>query len=329
MAAFQGQLTTQGGILIGRLKEFFIATKGFPKVNASGSFETMKLPLRAEKGAQINWKAITQADVGAATETIWYQVKITVKCIYSGWDFIQNLMLLSQDACQAWFADLNGNCYSFVAPAGTFGTPTSTNWVGVGYKYTASQMKERTVTVTLETILTDTELTELLGGVSAYTGITASGGVANGLVAIATPGHAQRPGFKSVTENAVAIGELDDSTEFTIENVPIPGNKGLVYSRFCKVTAKPNTLQMNPTNLLGVPTWSAVAGTTAVVFNDYQDVAYTFATGLKPDLDAMSGDDTGKMGISLTAEYPYDFTNAITFTGTGILTSPTFTQLGY
>ncbi len=326
---FQGQVTTQAGIPIGRLKEVYIATKGFPKVNGTGSFESMKLPLRADKGGILTYTTIKQIDVATATETLWYQVKGSVKCIYTGQDLVQNLRLLSQDACQVWCADLNSNFYSFTAPAGTFGTPTATNWCGVGYKFHVAQMKERTVTVTFETILSSAEFALLMSQATAYAGITASGGTTNNLVSIATPGHAYRPGFKSITVNAVVVGELDDNTEYTSESVPIVGNKGLVYSRFCKETIKLSSLQMNPTNLQGVTAWDAVAGTYPVVLNDYGDVATTFTTGLKPDLNATHGDDTGKMEIILTAEYPYDFTNAITVTGTGVATATSFTQLGY
>ena|ERR1019366_2564086 len=329
MAAFQGQVTTQTGVLIGRLLEVFICTKGFPKVNASGSFECMKLPLRAEKGGILTYTTIKQVDVATATETLWYQVKGTVKCIYSGQDFINNLRLLSQDACQVWCSDLNSNKFSFTAPAGTFTTPTATNLCGIGYKAQVSQMKERTVTVTFETILTDTQFALLMSQAASYAGITAAAGTTNGLVTLATPGHAYRPGYKNVTVNAAVVGELDDSTEYTEESVPIMGNQGLTYSRFCKVNVKISTLQMNPTNLQALPTWNAVAGTYAVVLNDYGDVATTFATGLKPDLNASHGDDTGKLTIDLTAEYPYDFTNAITVTGTLAATATTFTQLGY
>ncbi len=326
MPAYQGVNTTQAGILIPRFKEGFLVTAGFPKTNASGSLESMQLPLRAEKSL-FKWTTIKQLDVATGVNALFYQLAGNLIYVYSGVEFLQNLMLLSQEACQGFFSDLNGNHYNFVAEAGTYAAPTGTDLLSVGYKYSMQQMKQTTAEIDLKVILTENEWNLLNDPTfSATYAAGGSGGVSNGLVALAALAGTTKPGFKSITVNGISIGEINPSTDMIImQGTVVPGNKGRDYARFAKTTLKAVTSQMNPTQVQGAIDHAKHADSYEVVGTTWEGVAWTFVTGMKPDISAQHGDEVGTLELNMECEFPYDFTNAIDFTS---LTAPTFTQEG-
>lgn len=330
MGAYQGLLTTQAGINIPRFKEGFLAGQGNPKTNASGSHECMQLPLRSEKSLSLVYGQASQADVSTSPNEIWIPVTLTGKFIYSGVDFLQNLMLLSQTRVQGFFSNLNGVFYNFVNNPGTYASPTGTEYFSLSYKHTIQQMKQAEVDITLKTTLTDNEanyLNDPTFSASYATGDT--GGPTLGLVALASLTGASRSGFKTITVNGVSIGEIHNDTEQIIEStMMVPGNKGREYGRGAKVTLKAVGVQMNPVQMQGAIDHLKHADTYEVIATDYMGNAWTYVTGMKPDINgSKTGDDVGLLTVNMMTEYPYDFGTgkAIDFTS---LTAPTFTQEG-
>src|SRR6266576_7118244 len=315
MPTYQGQNTTPTGIPLTRLKEIFVATKGFPKTNVSGSFECMKLPLRKEKGAIIKVTSVEVMDVAKGARTQMFNVEITCTCLVSSVPFLSNLLLLSRDAVQVFAATLDATpiyC-NFVASAGTFAAPTATDLLSLSCKYTLSQTV-REVEIKLVGQLTDTEWNQLNDSTfSASYQAGGSGGATNGLATIATPGVNIRSGFKSCTVNAVNVGELKkDGVELILQTIHdgTEGNKGKQYARSLDLTAKVTSLQANPTNFQGAVDHTQ-ASSYAVVLNDYNDAAWTLTSGARPKIVATTGDEAGSLEITMGGNYVYDFTNSI------------------
>ncbi len=330
MGAYQGELTTQAGIFIPRWKSGILAAVGNPITNGSGSHEAMTLPLRSEKSLSLQYGQQSQPDVSTSPNEIWIPVTITGKFIYSGVDFLENLILLSQTRVQAVFSDLDSTFYNFVKDTGTYPSPTGTEYMSLGYKYTIQQMKQAEVDLTLKTILTDNQanyLNDPTFSASAAAGDT--GGPALGLVALASLTAASRSGFKTITVNGVSIGEIHNDTELSFENsMLVPGNKGREYSRGAKANLKAVGVQMNPVQMQGAIDHLKHASTYQIIATDYMDIAWTFVTGMKPSIQGTkTGDDVGLLTIDMMTEYPYDIGSgkAIDFTS---LTAPTFTQEG-
>lgn len=315
--AFQGTVYTN--VQNYRIAELLYATDGFAFNHAT---EAGTIGLR--KNTKLTRKV--SGPVDAAGRPIVDRVECTIEGegLQTGLLNLKNARTLSSAFHQLRVKDDSGKYFNFVSFAGTFGTPTGSQLVGLNFEFMLST-SERTLKYTWETAMANTQWDWILtNSTGAQTGGT--GGTSGGLTASAySRANYKRSNIKSVTCDGVNIGVFKDFKLTLKSDATNRDNWNRPINRQMTAEMEVVMLQTSKDDLLGVST-TAEQLDKAWVVTTAEDEVITFDTGaLGVYGESEAGDENAFTKLSLKGNFPYS-TAAVNIASA---TAATFSLVGY
>lgn len=310
------------------LTEGYLVTRGFPRVNGVGSYESHKLTFR--KSIKFSTKPVSTKDEAQAAFVHGYDVEIAAEEMQTSAANLLNALKRAADGPMQFFGkDINGKYWNFQAPAGTEASPTAANYVSLDPLKFSKTNDDSLLTYTLKTWLTEGQMKYLFGTTStgAY-GTDETGGTSLSLTQItkATTGVPIH-GFKSVSIGGTTVHIKSEQTSFELETMQKPYSQGLNYSNRLKIAGKIDLASTLPATVLQLVT--DTRSRPAIVMTDKNDIPWTFASGsvgFEPEHTEWNNENS--LVLSFSGEIPMTFGSGacIDFSTIG---TPTFNQGHY
>lgn len=302
-----------------RIAELLYATAGFTFAHAT---EAGSIGLR--KGATL--KRTVEGPTDAAGRPIVDRVKTSTEAegLQSGLLNLKNALTLSSGFHQLRLKDDSGKYFNFVEFAGTFGTPTGSQLVGLNFEWMLAS-NERGIKYTWDADMANTQWDYILA--QAASGATGGASGTSGGLTASSYGRSnfKRSGIKSITCDGVNIGVTKDF-KLTIKSDAVNRDDwNRPINRQLLVEMEVVMLQSTANDLLGVST-TAEQLDKAWVVNTAEDETITFASGaLGVYGETETGDSNAFTKLLLKGAFPYS-TDAVNIASA---TAATFNLRGY
>lgn len=330
MGAYQG--VVRGNVAIRRFREIHQVTKGFPKANAMSVFESQKLPIRGEGALfTIEMEEMGKEVNGGPLGKLWAVKGENLRIWQTSLPELLNYYKWSKDQVQMFLKSGNGEWWNFVAPTGNFATPAGSCLLNQGFKFKCNK-KERFIELMHSGQLTDAQYDYIdTNKAAAATG--GSGGTAHTITAMTVDkSKILRPGFHSLTSNAVNVGKLID-VDFEMSSIAQSNQLDQGEAVHDKIGLKLSATASQIKVADGEGSITDALSRYAQVLTSKEDETWTFGAGVLNLKNAISfGDGDGTMKLEYYGEVLYNTDEATPDTiniGVGSATAVTFTAAGY